>query len=145
MVASGIGGSQHRPYKAFLIGVSYVNCTDFVRDVFWVGMYEEPWRGRNLVVQITQFFTHSMIKPLPREFQCSTWSDSSRAMLSMSTSRTLFTSYGLVPKYAGTCMTSPLSRSRRNTASARVCTRIDLQKQQQHKKVSYWHNRLKKI
>jgi len=110
--------------------------------------YEKPWRGRNLVIQIMKFFTHSMIKPLPREFQCSTCADSSRAMLLISTSRTSFTSSGLVPKYAGTCITSPFSRSRRNTASARVCTRIDLQQrqqQQQHKKVSYWHNRLKNI
>jgi len=107
-----------------------VQCLSAIR--FGVGMYGEPWRGRNLVIQITKFVTRSMIKPLPREFQCSTWSDSSRAMLSMYTSWTSLISCRLVPKYGGTCMMSPFSRSRRNMASARVCTRIDLQ--QQHKK-----------
>jgi len=68
-----------------------------------------------------------------REFQSSTWADSSNFISPMSMSQTSLTSWGLVPKYAGTHQVSQFSCSQRNMPSARIYTRIDLQQhQQQH-------------
>jgi len=45
MVASRVEGRQHRPYKTFLIVVFYINCTVFVRDVFWGGYVGRTMEG----------------------------------------------------------------------------------------------------
>jgi len=57
MVASGVEGHQHRPHKAFWMGVFFtltVQCLSAMR--FSVGIFEEPCNGRNLVMQITKKF-----------------------------------------------------------------------------------------
>jgi len=83
-------------------------------------------------MQIVNFSILSITNPLPREFQLSTWADSSRASSFRSTDCAELTSWGMDEKYPGTRISSPFSSCLVKITSALKWTQIDLQHKRQN-------------